>query len=293
MRRILAVLAALAALALVVGCGNTRTVTKTVTRTVPQPVVTQPTPPAGASELPLETSRTPEGPGNPTPPKPATPPVGLALAASVQMHISTNGLHLIEGFEGFGSCPYWDPYGHVWTRGYGETEGISGGSACIGRTFGESNLRYRVERYYEWAIRGLHAGLNQNQWDALCSFAWNLGAGIFTGTLRYDLEHHAWRPAASIMLQYVHAGGQVLAGLVTRRRAEVALFLKSVPRPQRTLAAAYAYRNELRKLLDAHHCRPGKPWYGHAKPKTFHTACGKWLAEGTSVNREIRAKGGH
>jgi GH24 family phage-related lysozyme (muramidase) len=144
------------------------------------------------------------------------------------MHISARGLALIEGFEGFSSTPYWDPFGNVWTRGYGETEGISQTSPAISRAQAEENLRWRIEHRYEWALRGLNVPLNQNQWDALCSFAWNLGAGIFTGNLRAALQRREWLVASRIMLQYVHAGGVVLPGLVRRRQAEMRLFLTPV-----------------------------------------------------------------
>jgi lysozyme len=211
------------------------------------------------------------------------------------MHISAAGVRLIAGFEGFGSCPYWDPYGHVWTRGFGETEGITRGSPCISRATGETRLRYLVEARYEWAIRGLGVALNRHQWDALCSFAWNLGAGIFQGTLRYDLQHRQFYPAASMMLQYDHAGGQVLEGLRTRRLAEVRLFLAPERRPappkptpsqlRRELYRAYGYRTALRHLLARHQCRPPL----HARPRRDHTKCGIWLAHGVSVNRQIKA----
>jgi lysozyme len=145
------------------------------------------------------------------------------------MHISNAGLALIEQFEGFSPWPYWDPYGRVWTRGYGETEGITRWSPPITRQQGERHLRELIEQRYEWAIRDLHVQLNQNQWDALCSFVWNLGAGIFTGELRNALLRGDWRAATNQMIQYDHAGGQVLPGLLRRRQLEVTLFLRPIP----------------------------------------------------------------
>src|ERR1019366_8176203 len=57
------------------------------------------------------------------------------------MQISNKGINLIANFEGFSSCPYWDSYGSVWTRGYGEAGGrISGNSPCITRQQGQVNL---------------------------------------------------------------------------------------------------------------------------------------------------------
>lgn len=158
------------------------------------------------------------------------------------MHISDAGVRFIAGFEGFSSTPYWDSYGRVWTRGFGETEGISQHSPPISRQAGERRLRSLIEQRYEWAVNGLGVPLTQNAYDALCSFAWNLGAGIFKGNLRSALTKREWKRAGSLMLQYDHAGGVRLAGLTRRRRAEVDLMLKAGPAP--------APANELDVLTD-------------------------------------------
>ncbi|MGH2878959.1 MAG: glycoside hydrolase family protein [Solirubrobacteraceae bacterium] len=242
--------------------------------------------PAPAPYVAPESARTPDGA------KPVAAPALFAPRGSLlgigARHISTRGLHLIEGFEGWSSCPYWDSYGGVWTRGYGETEGISGGSACISRAQGELKLRLLVEARYEWALRGLGVSLNQNQWDALCSFVWNLGAGIFQGTsVGADLRVRNWQGAASSMLQYVHAGGVVLAGLVTRRRAEVALFLAPVSKPA-SLRELYARRRALRRRLSHYGCRTRRAKHEHLGPK-----CARWFVEGAETNGLIHTRGGH
>jgi lysozyme len=258
-------------LCLIVGCGpNSSGPHPATTRA---PVVTY---------LPPQSSVTPEGA------KPEGPPFALPLVTLPVMHIDAAGVRLIGGFEGFGSCPYWDPYGRVWTRGFGETEGITAGSACISRSTGEARLRYLVESRYEWAIRALGVRFTQHEWDALCSFAWNLGAGIFQGSLRYDLQHRAFYSAASVMLLYDHAGGVVLEGLRTRRQAEVRLFLTPEPKPApakpswRQLEHA---RAQLRADLTKHRCRVA-PYHGRGR---YHSLCVRWLHEGAVVNRELRA----
>jgi len=169
------------------------------------------------------------------------------------MHISQAGLTLIEGFEGFSSRSYWDPYGRVWTRGYGETEGIGPGSPLISRAEGQARLKHLVETRYEPAIRALNVELNQNQWDALCSFVWNLGPGILDGTLGSLLKARKFGEFAAAMLAYDHARGQVLAGLARRRREESALFSKA--------PAAYVPADEARWLREFDALR-GKhaPW---------------------------------
>lgn len=145
------------------------------------------------------------------------------------MHISPNGLRLIESFEGWSSAPYWDSFGRVWTRGYGETEGITAGSPRLTRAQGQANLKHLVETRYEPAIRALDVKLNQNEWDALCSFVWNLGPGILDGVLGDRLRKGDRVGFANAMLAYDHAGGTVLAGLRSRRERERHLFLTAAP----------------------------------------------------------------
>lgn len=232
----------------------------------------------------------PESSARPDGYKGASPPITRTLSGS-SIHIDQAGLSLIERFEGWSSCVYWDGYGHVYTRGYGETEGIHSGSPCISRTQGEANLGYRIERFYQWAVRGLGVSLNHHQIDALDSFAWNLGAGIFTGSLRYDLQHGRFYDASLIMLRYDHAGGVRLPGLTTRRQLEAALLLKpeAVASPaavkadrQRRLAAderqLVALRGRisvLRHVLVSHGCVRRRDHHQHLGP-----TCTRWFAEG-------------
>ncbi len=252
----------------IAGCGHT-----SHPASVPGPV---PTP-----GLPLESARTPDGA------TPARPPVSLATKVS-SLHISSKGLHLIEGFEGYSRCAYWDPYGHVWTAGYGQTRGIHSGFCFTSQAAAAANLRNSVETEYQWAIRDIGVAFNQNEVDALDSFAYNLGAGIFTGTLSYDLRHRAFYAASRIMLDYDHAKGVILAGLVTRRQEEVRLFLTPVAscNKQCRLGRAYKRRAALRSNLTRHHCRT-------IHGKKAYPLCPRWGKEGRVVNREIRKLGGH
>lgn len=147
-----------------------------------------------------------------------------AMYAGEIMQISNNGLRLIEGFEGFVSCPYWDPYGRVYTRGYGETEGISRSSKCLTQKEAQENLRKIFTERYAPSINNLGVPLNQNQFDALGSFVWNLGPGSMEWDVGRSLRAGQYGQAAYDMLQYDRAGGVVLAGLASRRRQEVDLF---------------------------------------------------------------------
>ena len=141
--------------------------------------------------------------------------------------ISRVGLKLIEGFEGFVGHPYWDPYGKVWTIGYGETEGVGPNTPDQTPGYAEEVLRRKLASSYEPAIHALGVSLNQNQYDALCSVVWNLGPGIIGqgSQLGTDLRTRKWSTFASHLLSYDSAGGQVLPGLQTRRQAEANLFM--------------------------------------------------------------------
>lgn len=146
------------------------------------------------------------------------------------MDISKNGLALIESFEGYSFNAYWDAFGHVWTVGYGETQGVTS-STTMTRAQAQADLEHRVVREYEPAIKALGVKLNQNQFDALCSFVWNLGPGSMAWDVGRYVRQREFKQAANAMLQYDRAGGVVLAGLVRRRQTEAALFLKPAVDP--------------------------------------------------------------
>ena len=68
--------------------------------------------------------------------------------------------------------------------------------------------------------------LAQNQFDALVSFAYNLGAAsLMSSTLLRKLNAGDYNDAADELPRWVYAGGRVLPGLVRRRNAEQRLFL--------------------------------------------------------------------
>lgn len=68
--------------------------------------------------------------------------------------------------------------------------------------------------------------LNQNQFDALVSFEYNIGYNAFkTSTLLKLLNQKKYKEAAEQFLVWNKGGGKILAGLVRRREKEKALFL--------------------------------------------------------------------
>lgn len=72
--------------------------------------------------------------------------------------------------------------------------------------------------------------LTQQQFDALVSFVFNLGAGSFSrSALLQKLNNQDYTGAGNEFLRWTHAGGKVVPGLVRRREAEKALFDISGP----------------------------------------------------------------
>lgn len=242
--------------------------------------------PKSAIKIPPESARKPEGAKF----RPSGQALGLHPSATHIPTIDSRGLHLIESFEGYRRCAYWDPYGRVWTAGYGQTRGIYSGFCFANQLAAQNDLATSVRNSYEPFVRAIVGPFGQNQVDALDSFAYNLGPYIFTGSLRFDLQSASrWPAAEAIMLRYDHAGGVVLAGLARRRREEVALFRQASPKPKpvRTLAQAYTRRRVLRRELLNKGCDSRRDHRQKLGPK-----CSRWFREGAQVNSEIRSKGG-
>lgn len=219
---------------------------------------------------------------------PAPPSTALQRPVSGESTVDAAGLNLIGGFEGFSSCPYQDVVG-VWTIGYGVTSGsgflVGPRTACESRATGLAQLATLVRSRYEPSVHAVSASFGQNAVNALDSFAYNLGGGIFTGSLRADLQRHDYQDAGAIMLQYDHAGGLVLAGLRTRRIEEVSLLRKpdAKPKPPPSRRDLEARRRALRRVLLRYDCRTRK-----AHKRKLGPTCLRWYREGAQVNRELR-----
>ena len=73
--------------------------------------------------------------------------------------------------------------------------------------------------------RNICLELNQNQFDALVSFTYNVGvAALQRSTLRQKINSAELDQVGIEMMKWVHAKARVIKGLVARRRAEIALF---------------------------------------------------------------------
>lgn len=92
------------------------------------------------------------------------------------MNISNKGIELIKQNEGCELEAYKCPVG-VWTIGYGHTKGVKEGDE-ITPDQAESLLKSDL-RKYEYAVIKQELPINQNQFDALVSFCYNVGPGNF------------------------------------------------------------------------------------------------------------------
>ena len=136
------------------------------------------------------------------------------------------GLKLIMQFEGCRLTAYRCAAG-VWTIGYGHTAGVKKGMV-ITQAQAEEYLRQDCEKFEKYvnnpAYVPVTAQLNQNQFDALVSFAYNCGQG----NLMKLCKGRTIEQIGAAMLKYNKAGGKELAGLTKRRTAEKELFEKLV-----------------------------------------------------------------
>ncbi|MFK7888037.1 MAG: LysM peptidoglycan-binding domain-containing protein [Gammaproteobacteria bacterium] len=143
--------------------------------------------------------------------------------AAADLSLSQDGVDLIKSFEGLRLNSYQDS-GGVWTIGYGHTSGVGPGQT-ITQAQADSFLRQDVQ-WAENAVRdNVDVPLTQNQFDALVSFTFNVGAGAFAGsTLLRNLNAGDYAGAQEQFGRWVNADGQRLEGLVRRRGDEAALF---------------------------------------------------------------------
>jgi len=137
---------------------------------------------------------------------------------------SQAGIDLIKSFEGLRLAAYQDSVG-VWTIGYGHT-GTARPGQRITEQQAEALLREDVASFEQCVMRAVKAPLDQHQFDALVSFAFNLGCGALSrSTLLKKLNGLDYSGAADEIPRWNRAGGNVLRGLVRRRAAERDLFL--------------------------------------------------------------------
>lgn len=141
------------------------------------------------------------------------------------MKISEKGLELIKKYEGLRLSAYLCPKGKL-TIGFGHT-GMD--VKMIGQKISvdEANslLMQDIARFESSVNELVHVTLTQNQFDALVSFAFNLGANALKGsTLLKKLNTDDKHGALAEFIRWNKVGSMPYQGLTARREAEQELF---------------------------------------------------------------------
>jgi|TARA_R110002051_G_scaffold174958_3_gene245042 lysozyme len=139
------------------------------------------------------------------------------------MKISQEGIALIKRFEGCELKAYQDSVG-VWTIGYGHTKEVKEGDE-INQEHAEFMLTEEMPEYEGYINNMVKVPLEQNQFDALCSWVYNLGpTNLKNSTLLTVLNQERYKEVPQEIKRWNKAGGVVLNGLIIRRQAEALLF---------------------------------------------------------------------
>ena len=150
------------------------------------------------------------------------------------MIVSKNGLDLIKEFESFKSKPYLCPSQKA-TIGFGSTYYPDGKKVTLQDKEITEEKAFEILEYIANKDFGSNINkvvkvpLNQNQFDALVSFTYNIGNSNFnSSTLLRWLNQGNYKEASVQLLRWDKSKGIVLNGLTKRRKAEKALFDKVI-----------------------------------------------------------------
>ena len=171
------------------------------------------------------------------------------------MKISQNGVDLIKRFEGLELEAYQDVAG-IWTIGYGHTGPDVTPGMRITEQEAEDLLKKDLKPREDAVGRLVKVPLNQNEFDALVSFVYNVGEANFkksTARSRLNSGDRAGAAEALTWFNKATIGGVLreVAGLTRRRAAERALFLEPVNPPIVNDAEQIAENSRVTPVEDA------------------------------------------
>lgn len=146
------------------------------------------------------------------------------------MQINEEGLALIKQAEGLRLTAYKDPVG-ILTIGYGHTSAAGAPEVKpgmkISQELAETILKTDLQKYEKAVDDAITVDLAENQFSACVSLCYNIGPGAFAkSSVARFINQGRMADAADAFLLWNRAGGKILPGLVKRRAAEAALFVK-------------------------------------------------------------------
>ena len=116
------------------------------------------------------------------------------------MKTSEYGINLIKHFEGCVLTAYKCPAG-VWTIGYGHTKDVQPGDEWS-ESHANHMLEVELEEYENYVNTAVKVPLQQNQFDALVSWTYNLGGGnLNASTIKsLFLKSHVFQKLVSMIV---------------------------------------------------------------------------------------------
>lgn len=164
-----------------------------------------------------------------------SPPIQSSMAGSKILDISPAGTAFIQKWEAFSSSLYDDVAGHC-TVGFGHlvhkgncdnSPSESDFTNGITKAQGTFLMASKLSEFVATVRSSVAIELTQYEFDALVSFAYNVGSRAFRdSTLLRLVNSGQWSSIRGEMLQWVNAGHKRVQGLVNRRNAEANLFLQ-------------------------------------------------------------------
>lgn len=143
-----------------------------------------------------------------------------------KMKISKRGIDLIKQFEGLRLTAYKPVKTEKnWTIGYGHCSPCIREGMMISQKLADEYLNEDLQKF-EQGINAYNLKVNQNQFDALVSFTFNVGLKNFANsTLLRKVKLGVNNPSIrDEFMRWVYSGGNKLSGLERRRKAEADLY---------------------------------------------------------------------
>jgi lysozyme len=152
----------------------------------------------------------------------------------LNMKYSKSGYDLTKKFEGCELVAYPDPgtkdhpdpkkRNKPWTIGWGHTKGVYEGTTCS-QAQADAWLVEDMKEAEDAVNDLVKVPLSQGQFDALVDFTFNLGRSrLLNSELLQKLNEGRYSEVDGELMEWIYASGKILAGLVSRRRAEADSF---------------------------------------------------------------------